>query len=454
MDKYFGTDGIRGKANIHPMTPDVMMKLATSAGNYFKIHHPHHRSKVIIGKDTRLSGYMLEPALTSGFISVGMDVMLLGPLPTPAISMLVRSLRADLGLMISASHNPYEDNGVKLFGPDGYKLSDDIEQIIENGMNASEQVGQAAPHDLGRAQRLDDAPGRYIEFVKNTFPKNKNLEGLKIVVDSAHGAAYKVAPIVFWELGAEIISIGDHPDGHNINRACGATHPQTMCDAVLKHKAHLGISLDGDADRIIMADEKGRIIDGDQLMALITASWHQERLIRGDTIVGTVMSNLGLERFVENLGLNFVRAPVGDRYVSEYMKIHDANLGGEQSGHMILSDYARTGDGLVAGLQVLSVLVSQQKPMSALARVFDPVPQTLRNLKIKKDLSLDNEAIQQAIEQAQAHIGHTGTLLVRKSGTEPLLRLMAQGSDQSKIDLALDSLSQVLEKEGCLDRPS
>lgn len=454
MRKYFGTDGVRGTANKAPMTPDVMMKLAAAAGNYFKMHHPHHRSKVIIGKDTRLSGYLLEPALTSGFISVGMDVMLLGPLPTPAISMLVRSLRADLGVMISASHNPYEDNGVKLFGPDGCKLSDDIERIIEEGMNAPDHLAQAEPHDLGRAQRLDDAPGRYIEFVKNTFPKNKNLEGLKIVIDSAHGAAYKVAPIVFWELGAEIISIGDHPDGLNINKNCGATKPQAMCEAVVKHGAHLGISLDGDADRIIMADEKGNIIDGDQLMALISGSWQRDGALRGNTVVGTVMSNLGLERYIESLGLQFVRAPVGDRYVSEYMKMHDSNLGGEQSGHIILSDFARTGDGLVAGLQVLSVLVSEQKPMSEVARVFEPVPQTLRNLRIKQGLSLDSAAIQQAIETAQSYIGDSGSLLVRKSGTEPLLRLMAQGSDQNKIDLALNSLSDVLEKEGCLERKS
>lgn len=451
MRKYFGTDGVRGTANKTPMTPDVMMKLAAAAGSYFKMSHPHHRSKVIIGKDTRLSGYLLEPALTSGFISVGMDVKLLGPLPTPAISMLVRSLRADLGVMISASHNPYEDNGVKLFGPDGYKLSDDIERIIEEGINAPYNLPQAAPHELGRAQRLDDAPGRYIEFVKNTFPKMKNLEGLKIVIDSAHGAAYKVAPLVFWELGAEIIAIGDHPDGLNINKDCGATKPQAMCEAVVRHKAHLGISLDGDADRIIMADEKGQIIDGDQLMALITASWHNDGLLKGQSVIGTVMSNLGLEHFVQRLGLNFVRAPVGDRYVSEYMKAHDANLGGEQSGHIILSDYARTGDGLVAGLQVLSVYVSQSKPMSELARAFNPVPQILRNLRVKEGLSLDSDIIQGAIEQAKNYIGETGNLLVRKSGTEPLLRLMAQGTDPSKIDLALNSLSEVLEKEGCLD---
>lgn len=454
MRKYFGTDGVRGTANKAPMTPDVMMKLAAAAGSYFKMYHPHHRSKVIIGKDTRLSGYLLEPALTSGFISVGMDVKLLGPLPTPAISMLVRSLRADLGVMISASHNPYEDNGVKLFGPDGYKLSDDIERIIEEGINAPFNIPQASPHELGRAQRLDDAPGRYIEFVKNTFPKMKNLEGLKIVIDSAHGAAYKVAPLVFWELGAEIIAIGDQPDGLNINKDCGATKPQAMCEAVVKHKAHLGISLDGDADRIIMADEEGHIIDGDQLMALITGSWHRDGLLKGQSVVGTVMSNLGLENYIEGLGLNFVRAPVGDRYVSEYMKIHDANLGGEQSGHIILSDYARTGDGLVAGLQVLSVLVGQNKPMSEIARVFNPVPQILRNLKVKEGLSLDSEIIQEAIEKARNYIGSTGNLLVRKSGTEPLLRLMAQGTDQSKIDSALNVLAEVLEKEGCLDHHS
>ncbi|ARN84659.1 phosphoglucosamine mutase [Candidatus Nucleicultrix amoebiphila] len=453
MKKLFGTDGVRGTANVPPMTPDVMMHLAVAAGQYFKNGNVHHRSRVIIGKDTRLSGYMIEPALTSGFISVGMDVMLLGPLPTPAISMLVRSLRADLGVMISASHNPYHDNGIKLFGPDGYKLSEQVEHEIEKRVFEGELRNLAAPKDLGRAQRLEDAPGRYIEFVKNTFPKNKNLEGMKIVIDCAHGAAYKVAPTVFWELGAEIITIGDEPNGININKEVGATSPAAMQKAVLEHKANLGISLDGDADRVVMADEKGRLIDGDQLMALVASSMKEQDQLRGNTVVATVMSNLGFERYLEREKLRLVRTPVGDRHVCEYMRTHDCNVGGEQSGHIILSDYARTGDGLVAALQVLSVIVSQGKPTSEAAHIFEPYPQILRNLKVHQGNPLENEKVKFAIQAGEKELGTKGHLLVRKSGTEPLLRLMAQGEDEGQINKILDRIVESLLDENLMDQP-
>ncbi len=443
--KLFGTDGVRGTANIFPMTPDIVMRLAIAASQRFR--KGDHRHVVVIGKDTRLSGYMLEPALTAGFISMGMNVMLVGPMPTPALSMLVPSLRADLGVMISASHNPYQDNGIKFFGPDGLKLSDEDEHAIEEMVKEGRLGDLPEPHELGRAQRLEDAPGRYIEFAKNTFPKNLRLDGLRIVVDCAHGAAYKVAPTVFWELGAEIIPLGITPNGFNINRDVGATAPQSMCEAVLDYGAHLGIALDGDADRVVMADEKGRLIDGDQLIGLIGKSFKSAGTLKGDAVVGTVMSNLGLELFLKEQGLGLIRTPVGDRHVAEAMRIHNCNVGGEQSGHVILSDYTRTGDGLIAALQVLSVLVASGKPASEIAHVFDPVPQVLRNLKISTPHILENKNVQNAIKEAEAALGQEGRLLIRKSGTEPLLRLMAQGHDAVKINAVVDSIVTVCRDE-------
>jgi phosphoglucosamine mutase len=449
MVKFFGTDGMRGKANISPMTPDIIMKVAAATGNYFKkgCLHP----KVVIGKDTRLSGYMIEPALVSGFVSVGMDVMLVGPLPTPAISMLVKSLRADLGVMISASHNPHEDNGIKLFDREGFKLSEQVEREIEaRVLNQNGLEGLVSSSELGRVKRLEDAAGRYIEFVKNTFPKNLRLNGLKIVVDCAHGAAYKVAPKVFWELGADIIVIGDQPNGYNINLECGATYVEHLQKEVLHHQADLGIALDGDADRLIIIDEKGNILDGDQLLAVIIKSWVEKQTLQGKCVVGTVMTNLGLEKFINKLGLELVRTPVGDRHVCEYMREHKCNVGGEQSGHIILSDYARTGDGLVAALQILAVLVSEQKRASELAHIFTPIPQVLKNIRFEKEVSFDYPPLQKAIAEAIKKLGKDGYLLVRKSGTEPLIRLMAQGKNKAFLHTILDELILVMHKEGFL----
>lgn len=448
MKKFFGTDGVRGRANVDPMTPDRMMYLAIAAGRYFRRHYAHAR--VVIGKDTRLSGYMIEPALTSGFIAVGMDVMLVGPLPTPAISMLTRSLRADLGVMISASHNPYYDNGVKLFDSEGYKLSDEIEQEIERLMEEDQSAMLASSQDLGRAKRLEDASGRYMEFVKSTFPKDLSLEGLRIVIDCANGSAYKLAPTVLWELGAEVIPIGVTPDGLNINKDVGATHPQTLRDTVLGHKADLGIALDGDADRVVMVDEKGQMIDGDQLLALIATFWVQTEQLRGDTIVGTVMANLGLERYLEKFNLKLARTPVGDRYVSEYMHTHNLNLGGEQSGHIILSDYARTGDGLVAALQALAVIKYVQKPVSELTHRFDPVPQILKNIRLDPHHPFDMDRLDKVVTDAQEQLGKTGHLVVRKSGTEPLLRIMGQGDNEAHLNQVIDWIIECLSQDKIL----
>ncbi|AIL12547.1 phosphoglucosamine mutase [Candidatus Paracaedimonas acanthamoebae] len=442
--KLFGTDGVRGTANTEPMTPETIMRLAIAAGRYFKKGAPH--PKVVIGKDTRLSGYMVEPALTSGFIAVGMDVTLVGPIPTPAISMLVRSFRADLGVVISASHNPYHDNGIKLFDREGYKLSDAVEKQIEARVFSKSLEGLVQPADLGRAKRLEDATGRYIEFVKNTFPKNRRLDGLRIVIDCAHGAAYKVAPTVLWELGAEIIPIGVYPDGTNINKDVGATSVEAAKQAVLEYRADLGIALDGDADRVVMIDEKGGIIDGDQLLALIANTWSAEGLLKGGAVVGTVMTNLGFEWFLENKGLKLIRTPVGDRYVSEYMRAKSCNVGGEQSGHIILSDYARTGDGLVAALQALSMIIASNKPASEIMRVFEPVPQLLKSFKINNSSLLEDNKIIEAINSAEKKLGTTGRLLVRKSGTESLVRLMAQGDNEQTLHEVINSLSEVIYK--------
>ncbi len=436
--RLFGTDGIRGTANAAPMTAEVALKLGQAAGLLFT--RGEHRHRVIIGKDTRLSGYMLEPALTAGFISAGMNVTLAGPLPTPAIAMLTRSLRADLGVVISASHNPYEDNGIKLFGPDGAKLSDETETEIEALMKEDLSDRMALPAKLGRAARLVDAPGRYVEAAKFSLPRGLRLDGLRIVLDCAHGAAYRVAPAALFELGAEVIPLGVSPDGFNINREAGSTAPKALCEAVLEHGADIGIALDGDADRVILADERGEIIDGDQILGLIARDMAQAGTLRGDGIVATVMSNLGLERFLGGMGLNLIRTKVGDRYVAEAMRAKGFNLGGEQSGHVILSDFATTGDGLVAALQVLSVLVRSGQRASATCRVFDPLPQLLRNVRYRGASPLGLTHIQESISLAQTRLGASGRVLIRTSGTEPLIRVMAEGERQALIEEIVDGL--------------
>lgn len=440
----FGTDGVRGKVNQEPMTAPTLLKLAMAAAMQFK--RGNHRHHVVIGKDTRLSGYMIEPALTSGFVSMGMDVTLLGPLPTPAVAMLTRSLRADLGVMISASHNPFDDNGVKLFGPDGNKLSDETEMQIEKLMQNDMQQFLIDPKHFGRATRLDDAKGRYIEFVKNSFPKGLRLDGLKIVIDCAEGAAYKVAPAVLWELGAEVISMGTKPDGFNINKKCGAVAPEAMMESVVLHNADLGIALDGDADRLILADEKGARVDGDQIMALIAKSWKQSGLLRGDGIVATVMSNLGLERFLEKENIKLHRAAVGDRYVVEQMAKTGCNLGGEQSGHIVMSDFNTTGDGLVAALQILAMLVQTKKKASEALRVFTPVPQKLTNVRVTTTTILEEGKVKDAIAAAEQRLGKQGRLLVRKSGTEPLIRVMAEGDDEALVNSIVSDLCALIQK--------
>ncbi len=436
--KLFGTDGIRGTTNIEPMTADTALRVGMAAGAEFT--RGGHRHRAVIGKDTRLSGYLLEPALTAGFIAVGMDVVLVGPLPTPAVAMLTRSLRADLGVMISASHNPYADNGIKLFGPDGYKLSDEVESLIESRFDSGATGDLALPENLGRATRLDDAVGRYIEFVKNTFPKGLTLDGLKVVVDCANGAAYKVAPTVLSELGARVIAIGDDPDGYNINRDCGSTSPEAMAEAVLSQGADLGLALDGDADRLVVSDENGRLLDGDQLMAVVAESWHRAGRLDGGGVVATVMSNLGLERYLEGLGLKLIRTQVGDRYVVEHMREKGFNLGGEQSGHIILRDYATTGDGLIAALQVLAVLVQSGLPASEAGRLFEPCPQLLRSVAVNGAKPLDDAKVLKAIRAAETSLGAHGRLLIRESGTEPVVRVMAEGEDEALIGAVVDEI--------------
>jgi phosphoglucosamine mutase len=440
--RLFGTDGVRGRANTRPVTAETALRLALAAGAQFT--RGEHRHLAVIGKDTRLSGYMLEPALTAGFISVGMDVVLLGPLPTPAVGMLTRSLRADLGVVISASHNPYEDNGIKLFGPDGYKLSDEVERAIEERMETGAEQDLAPPAELGRAQRLDDALGRYIEFVKGAFPRALSLDGLKIVVDCANGAAYRVAPTVFYELGAEVVPVAVTPDGFNINKDCGATAPEAMQAAVVAHGADLGIALDGDADRLILADERGTPVDGDQVMALVAASWLAGGRLAGGGVVATVMSNLGLERYLNDLGIALVRTPVGDRYVVEHMRNHGFNVGGEQSGHIVLSDYATTGDGLIAALQVLAVLVESGRPASEVLRVFEPLPQRLRSVRCPAS-ALETGEVRAAITAGEAALGSAGRLLIRPSGTEPVVRVMAEGEDEGEVARVVDSIAASLE---------
>ncbi|MDP7123495.1 MAG: phosphoglucosamine mutase [Alphaproteobacteria bacterium] len=440
----FGTDGIRGTANMEPMTAATALRVAMATG--YRFLRGNHRHLVVIGKDTRLSGYMLEPAMTAGFISMGMDVVLVGPLPTPAVAMLTRSLRADLGVVLSASHNPYQDNGIKLFGPEGYKLSDTVEREIEEHMDNGVEAHLAASDQLGKAMRLDDAQGRYIEYVKNTFPKGLRLDGMKIVIDCAHGAAYRVAPLVLWELGAEVIPIGTQPDGFNINYDCGATEPQAMCAKMVESKADIGIALDGDADRLIIADEKGEIIDGDQIMALVAMDWKDAGHIRGDALVATVMSNMGLERYLASLDLGLVRAQVGDRYVVETMRSGGHNVGGEQSGHIILSDYSTTGDGLIAALQVLSVIVKTGRPASEVTRRFDPFPQVLRSVSFNGAEPLENSEVKAAIAESEAKLGGNGRLVVRKSGTEPLIRVMAEAEDERLVGGVVERIVEVIER--------
>jgi phosphoglucosamine mutase len=440
--RLFGTDGIRGTANSEPMTAGVALRLGQAAGLMFS--DGSHRHRVVIGKDTRLSGYMIEPALTAGFIGAGMDVTLLGPLPTPAVAMLTRSLRADLGVMISASHNPYEDNGIKLFGPDGNKLSDAMERRIESLMDAKLHQRMAEPAKLGRANRLDDAAGRYIEAAKGSFPRGLRLDGLKIVIDCANGAAYRVAPTVLWELGATVIRTGVEPDGFNINKGRGSTAPEHLCDLVIEQGADLGIALDGDADRLIMADERGEIIDGDQVLGLIGQSWQNSGQLRGDGIVATVMSNLGLERFLAARGLKLHRTRVGDRYVAEYMRAHGLNIGGEQSGHLILSDFATTGDGLLAALQVLAVLIERQRPASEVCQVFQRLPQCLKNVRFSGASPLRQKAVQRDIKAAEARMNGSGRVLIRESGTEPLIRVMAEGENEAMVSEVVDQLCAVI----------
>lgn len=437
--KYFGTDGIRGTANQEPMTAEVALKVGKSAGKKFA-GRGNFRHRVVIGKDTRLSGYMVEPALTAGFTSVGMDVILVGPLPTPAIAMLTRSLRADIGVMISASHNSYEDNGIKLFGPDGYKLSDEVEKSIEADIIDDSNIELAVPKLLGRAQRLDDAQGRYIEFAKSSFPRHQLLKGLKIVVDCANGAAYKVAPTVLWELEADVIAMGVSPNGFNINQDCGSTSTEAMCARVVEEGAHLGIALDGDADRLLMCDEKGQLIDGDQLMALIAHTWQRREQLRGGGIVSTVMSNMGLEKFLEGKGLSLVRTAVGDRYVVEHMRAHGFNVGGEQSGHIVLNDYSTTGDGIIAALQVLSVIVEEGRLVSEVCNNFDPWPQVLKNVRYESGDPLAAAGVQKAIRDGEIRLGNEGRLLIRKSGTEPLIRVMGEGTDEPLVHEIVDNI--------------
>ena len=445
MRKFFGTDGVRGPANEEPMTAETALKIAMAAGRYFAPETGKQRPLAVIGKDTRLSGYMLEPAMVAGFTAIGMDVILVGPMPTPGVAMLTRSLRADLGVMLSASHNPFYDNGIKLFGPDGYKLSDEIEVCIEKLINNQDKK-RAGPSELGRAKRLDDAAGRYIEIAKGSFPKGLTLGGLKIVVDCANGAAYKLAPKVFFELGADVIPIGVEPDGFNINHHCGAIAPKRIQEAVISNEADVGIALDGDADRLVLVDQLGNTVDGDQIMAAIATAWQSLGRLKSDNIVGTTMSNLGLEKYLKTKNLNLFRTEVGDRYVLEYMRANGCNLGGEQSGHIIMSDYATTGDGIIAALQMLAIAVSTNKTINEITRVFEPLPQQLLNLRIGNINPLEEEEVKKLIKQGQSQLGEQGRVLIRRSGTEPLIRVMVEGQCQEMVAEIVASLGEVIQK--------
>ena len=439
--KYFGTDGVRGLANAFPMTPDIALKLGAAAGRHFRKDQKQHR--VVIGKDTRRSSYMFENALTAGFTSTGMDVYLLGPVPTPAVGVLTRSMRADVGVMISASHNSYLDNGIKFFGPEGFKLSDKVELEIEKLLD--NEIEYAASQNIGMAKRIDDALGRYMEFAKSAFPRKKLLNGLKVVVDCANGAAYKAAPIVLWELGAEVISIGVNPDGYNINKDCGSTHPQNAAKAVLEHNADVGICLDGDADRLILIDNKGNIADGDQLMGLIASQWSSKGKLANNTLVATVMSNMGLERYLNTLDIKLLRTNVGDRYVVEAMRKFGYNLGGEQSGHIVMTDYATTGDGLMAALQFLNALVESKCTSSELIKVFEPMPQLLRNVRLNNSESLDNLKVKESIKAGENAFGDIGRILIRKSGTEPLLRVMGECEDPKLLKAVIGNIVETVD---------
>jgi phosphoglucosamine mutase len=437
LRQYFGTDGIRGRAN-STITPELAMRVGQAAGLVF--NRGDYRHRVVIGKDTRLSGYMIENALVAGFTSVGMDTLLLGPMPTPAVAMLTRSMRADLGVMISASHNPFEDNGIKLFGPDGFKLSDTTEKRIEKFINADLTKRLATASQLGRARRVEGVQARYVEFAKRTLPRGLDLDGLRIVLDCANGAGYKVAPDALWELGAEVFAIGVEPDGMNINREVGSTAPEALQAKVRELRADIGIALDGDADRVIIVDEKGQLVDGDQLMAAIARSWREDERLSKPGIVATVMSNLGLERYLAGLGLETVRTAVGDRYVLEHMRAHGYNLGGEQSGHIIMSDYTTTGDGLVAALQLLSVVKRSDRPVSEVCHSFDPLPQILRNVRYAGGDPLGDTQVTGAIEAARKSLNGNGRLVIRPSGTEPVIRVMGEGDDAELVQRIVDDI--------------
>jgi len=438
---YFGTDGIRGRAN-KVITPELALKVGQAAGLVFK--NGDHRHRVLIGKDTRLSGYMIETALVAGFTSVGMDVLLTGPIPTPAVGMLARSMRADLGVMISASHNPFDDNGIKLFGPDGFKLSDEVEAKIEKLLDSDLTKQLAGSNDLGRAKRIDGVQDRYIEFAKRTLPRALDLSGLRVVVDCANGAAYRVAPGALWELGADVIAIGVEPDGFNINKECGSTDIAAISRKVREMRADIGIALDGDADRVIIIDERGHVVDGDQVLAVIAESFKEDGRLAKPGVVATVMSNLGLERHLAKLGLGLIRTPVGDRYVLERMRADGYNIGGEQSGHIILSDYTTTGDGFVAALQVLAVVKRNNKPVSELCHRFEPLPQVLKNVRYKNGKPLENAAVRSAIASAERKLGREGRLIVRPSGTEPVIRVMGEGDDKTLVEAVVDDVVEAL----------
>jgi len=440
--KYFGTDGIRGRAN-GVITPELALKVGQATGVVFR-RAGDDRHRVVIGKDTRLSGYMIETALIAGFTSVGMDVLQLGPMPTPAVAMLTRSMRADLGVMISASHNPFDDNGIKLFGPDGYKLSDEVERRIESLIDSDMTKRLAKSRELGRAKRIDGVHDRYIEFAKRTLPRNLSLEGLRVVIDCAQGAGYRVAPAALWELGADVIAIGVEPDGFNINLDCGSTAPDALCRKVREMRADIGIALDGDGDRVVIADEQGHLVNGDQLLAVIAESWRDDGLLTKPGIVATVMSNLGLERHLQSLQLSLVRTPVGDRYVLEHMREHGYNVGGEPSGHIILSDYTTTGDGFVAALQVLAVVKKQNKPVSQVCHRFTPLPQVLKNVRYRSGKPLENSEVRSAIEDAEQRLNGHGRLVIRPSGTEPVIRVMGEGDDKALVEEIVDHIVDAL----------
>ncbi len=442
--KFFGTDGIRGEANRYPITPDMALKVGMAAG--ITLRRGAHRHRVVIGKDTRLSGYMIETAMMAGFTSVGMDVFQLGPMPTPAVAMLTHSLRADLGVMISASHNAYQDNGIKLFGPAGYKLSDADEKRVETLLQSDLSDYLAGPADIGRAKRIEGVHARYVEFAKRTLPRDLRLDGLRVVVDCANGAAYRVAPEALWELGADVVTIGVEPNGFNINKDCGSTATDALCRKVHEVRADIGIALDGDADRVIIVDERGRVVDGDQLMAVVAQSWKERGRLSQPGVVATVMSNLGLERYLASLDLTLIRTPVGDRHVLQEMRNGGFNVGGEQSGHIILSDFATTGDGLVAALQLMAVVARSGKPVSEVCHRFEPLPQLLRNVRYKNGKPLEAGSVQKAIESGEERLGSTGRLVIRPSGTEPVIRVMAEGEDPRLVEAVVSDIVSALEK--------